>query len=225
MTAVARAASPQASDLDNAITERPSLRDTDDWNQFHDSQLRALWSLTGDCTDAALDTLPWRIDPALLSTQLLSNHQAPEHIVTEVMHILRTRYTTATFEDSRVLANSGALKSSTWRDTSYGSNLASQFASGARSLVESAFRDAAHYAERLNQGAKEVGAPNRTPEAGTLTLMPYTRLVTAPFLWTDRGYEIIHHSQEDYGYQPLEVMMLATPDSSVDVAQDVSHGS
>ena len=153
------------------------------------------------------------------------NHEAPEHIVSEVMHILRTRYTTATFEDSRVLADSGALRSSTWEDTSYGSNLASQIASGARSLVEAAFRDAAHYAEQLNQGITQIIAPNRSPEAGRLTLMPFTRLVTAPFLWADRGYELIRHSREDDGTQPLEVMMLATPESSGDTAQGVAHGT
>ena len=223
IAAVGRATSPGASHFEEATAGQKDLSDASELNQFHESQLQALWSLTGDCTDAALDTLSWRIDPWLLSAQLLANYQAPEHIVSELMHILRTRYTTTTFEDSQALIKSGALMPATWKDTSYGSNLASQIASGARSLVEAAFRDAAHYAEQLNQGTKQLIAPNRSSEAGRLTLMPYTRLVTAPFLWADGGHELIRHSHEDDGSQPLEVMMLATPESSADTTQGVTH--
>ena len=224
MAVVGQAMSPERSEMADPATD---TSDTDKWNHFHESQLQALWDLTGDCTDAMLDDdmLPWRLDTGLLSKELLTKHPHPEFILTEVMHVLRTRAITATIVDSQDLAQYGSLRPTTWSDTEFGSHLASQIATGVRKIVECSFKDAAYYAEQLNHGVDRFSVPHRMSEARELTIISSTRLVTAPFLWTDDGHELLNHSKTNgHGYPPIDVMMLATPDASVNAVEDVSHG-
>ena len=224
LTAIARTLSRDKSDFDDQNADPLSAATTVSWDAFHDAQLQALWDLTGDCTDAMLDDdpMPWRLDTGLLSRQLLSLQPNPEFIISEVMHILHTRRITATIADSQSLYEYGALEPFTWQDTDYGSNLASQIATGAKKIVECSFRDASRYAKLFDQGAPAFRVPNRIQEARDLALLPFTRLVTASFLWTDSGYELLHHAQDErvHSYPPLEVMMLATLDISTHPIED-----
>ena len=226
MAVVGRSFFAVGSDIADSTTDPSDVNDAGEWSHFHESQLQALWVLTGDCTDAMLDddTLPWRVDTGLLSKGTLSTHPRPEFILTEVMHILYTRQITATIDDSKDLVEYGSLHPSTWNDTDFGSDLASQIATGARKIVECSFRDSAYYAEQLNRGIHRFNVPHRIPEARELTLISPTRLVTAPFLWTDAGKELLSHSKTDgHSYSPVEVMMLATSDVSVHAMEDGSH--
>ena len=227
MADVGGAILPEGSVVADPTTDPSPTDESDRWNEFHESQLQALWDLTGDCTDAILDDdmLPWRVDTGLLSRDLLSNHPHPEFILTEVMHILHTRALTATIDDSQDLAEYGSLQPSTWSRTDFGSNLASQIATGARQVVDCSFRDAAYYADQLARGVEVFSVPHRIPEARELTVIPPTRLVTAPFLWTDDGHELLNQLDADgHIYSLMDVMMLATPEVSMDTGEEISHG-
>ena len=227
MAEVVGAILPEGSVVAGSTTDPSPTNESDRSKEFYESQLQALWDITGDCTDAMLDDdiLPWRVDTGLLSRDLLSNHPNPEFIITEVMHILHTRAITATLDDSQDLAEYGSLQPSTWSGTEFGSSLASQIATGARQVVDCSFRDAAYYTDQLNRGVEVFCVPHRIPAARALTIIPPTRLVTAPFLWADDGHALLNHLDANGHIYPLmDVMMLATPGVSVDTVKETSHG-
>ncbi len=194
----------------------PPEREDTSWTDFDEAELQALWALTGDCADATLDDDgPWRIDTGLLSVECLDLHDDPATILTEVMHILRTRQVVASFGDLETLHASGATDASTWRSTRYGSDLASQIASSVRTLIESSLM---HPSEESNAPTEltATALPERSVAATTLTMLPSERLVTAPFLWTDSGARLIYsgHDADSRSCLHVEVMMLATSESN-----------
>ena len=215
MTSVTSAVSSTRKNQADACTALPLEEDDGSWTDFHESELQALWSLTGDCSDATLDDDgPWRIDADLLSVECLDLHDDPATILTEIMHILRTRPVVASLDDLEALHASGATDASTWRCTTYGSDLASQIALSTRLLIESSLM---HPSDNRNACTtlKPIPLPERVCTAGDLAVVPSERLVTAPFLWADGGMELLHtigdtDSQSD---QSIEVMMLATSES------------
>ena len=215
MASVARAATSINQDTDEGQSELTPEQDharTD----FHESELDALWALTGDYTDAALDDgEPWRIDTGLLSVECLDLHDDPAIILTEVMHILRTRPVAATIEDLGDLYASGATADSTWRSTTYGSGLASQIALSVKLLVESSLICSSDEDDQAYPLLNPTLLPKRSFPATSLTILPNERLVTAPFLWTDNGARLLRSPSDDdpQSDQSLEVMMLATSES------------
>ena len=62
---------------------------------------------------------------------------------------------------------------------------------------------------------------HRIPDARTLSLKPRSRLVTAPFLWTNGGDLLLTDTDDSDGQLGLEVMMLATPDYGVAEEEEV----
>lgn len=211
---------------DQAETGAAIPADQDAWTDFHESDLQALWDLTGDCADATLDEDgPWRIDAGLLSVECLDHHDDPATILTEVMHILRTRQVVASFGDLETLHASGATDASTWRRTEYGSDLASQIASSVRILIESSL---IHMSDESNARAALTGAalPERSGAATALAMFPSERLVTAPFLWADSGMRLLYADRDadSPSSQNIEVMMLATPEPSSDELRDLTNG-
>ena len=99
----------------------------DDIRKFQESELVALFQLTGDYTDALLDDgQPWRIDPGLVSPKLLEGADSPAVILTELMHILRTRQVVATVDDLNSFSTASIQISPGWRHRT--AKLASQIA-------------------------------------------------------------------------------------------------
>lgn len=207
--------------------ENASIQRSDEWEAFRELELKALWALTGDCTDAMLDDdVPWRIDPALLSAELLDGYAEPSVVLAEVMHILRTRQVTATFDDLQILQESGALQASTWMSTGYGSDLASQIAAGIRLMMERALSSTPTDEPHSPGDPSKFELLRRVAKASDLSLVSGSRLVTAPFLWADAGHELLHSTQPGPGQEgsDLEIMMVATPDSDLVEREDESDG-
>lgn len=229
MAEISRVASARPADLQAVFNSGSRAAAGNGHRDFQESELEALQTLTGDCTDALLDgEKPWRLDTGLLSTRLLEKHENPLTVLADAMHVLRTRRTAAAFEDIEALEEYRTLDASTWKNTDYGRDLASQIAVGARQLLESALEN--EPSEDTDTDAMPLShlAPNRTPEAAELRLMPNTRLLTAPFLWTDSGRELMRQSHtSDPANRPLvEVMMLATPDdTAADRTEDTADAS
>lgn len=206
---------------------------TIDHQDFRADELEALRHLTGDCLDAILDDDdPWRLDPGLLSVELLKEHEFPQHILTEVMHVLRTRLVNSTEEDLKALDESGAFLPSTWSDTPYGKAIASQIATGASVLSQLASADLCREESEDNISSNAVLAPQRHLAASSLTLHAGTRLITAPFLWKDGGtslMQLIEEADQDtrdtHQQSPtdFEVMLLATPAPSEAEVEDDTH--
>ena len=216
MTSVACITSSRMPQPADVTTGRPILRSTDERIAFQKNELQALWNLTGDCADAMLDEdTPWRVDTDLLSPALLERSHTPELILTEIMHILRTRQVIATFDDLRALAESGAFDTSSWQKTSYGHGLASQIATGTKLLMEHALQDTSDTDGQDPTTRLSCVLTHRIPDARTLSLKPHSRLVTAPFLWTNSGDLLLTDTDDSDGQLGLEVMMLATPDYGV----------
>ena len=237
-TFLGRLSSPQMASVTSTATSARSVKaetdtaplpeqDDGSWTDFHESQLQALWALTGDCADATLDDdAPWRIDAGLLSVECLDLHNDPATILTEVIHILRTRKVVASFGDLEALHASGATDASTWGRTKYGSDLASQIALSVRILIESSLTHLPDYSNiRLESTATVLS--ERSGTATALTMLPSERLVTAPFLWTDSGAELLcpDHDSNSQSSQHVEVMMLATPESNSDSPWDPTNGN
>lgn len=204
----------------------PRNQDDRSWTDFHESELQALWAFTGDCADATLDEDgPWRIDTGLLSVECLDLHDDPATILTEVMHILRTRQVVASFDDLETLHASGATDAFTWRRTTYGSDLASQIASSVRILIESSLM---HLSDdnNLRPALTTTALPERSSTATALTMSPSERLVTAPFLWADSGTELLcdDYDADSRSDQRIEVMMLATTEPSSDGLRGLTNG-
>lgn len=208
--ALGASASVTSPSVEDSSAERP-----EEWTTFRESELQALWALTGDCTDAMLDDdIPWRIDTDLLSADLLEGHGEPSVVLTEVMHILRTRRITATFDDLQALQESGAFAPSTWTKTGYGSHLASQIAIGMKLVIERALSNLPAAESGLDDGPARFNLLPRNVEARELSIGAGTRLVTAPFLWADGGRQLLQGVRigaEEEG-RDVEVMMVATPD-------------
>lgn len=222
-TLVAQLSSSQMADVAHGASvsagswsvEDSSIERPEEWTAFRESELQALWALTGDCTDAMLDDdMPWRIDTDLLSADLLEGHAEPSVVLTEVMHILRTRRITATFDDLQALQACGAFATSTWMRTGYGSHLASQIAIGMKLMIERALSDVPIDESALGDGPAWFNLLPRYAEARELSMRAGTRLVTAPFLWADEGRQLLRGARvgaEEEGFD-VEVMMVATPD-------------
>ena len=214
ISSVMLSSTPISPDLSNG---RPFSEGYDSRREFQESELQALWALTGDCTDAMLDDgPPWQIDDGLLSPRQLSRSTLPERLLTEVMHILRTREVSATPETMRSLEACRAFDADAWKDTPYGRGLASQIALSARSLIESAMsRDPT---TDTTDPAKlpRIVVPNRASGAGEVHVHLGDRLVTSPSLWTDGGVQLLTQTDDDGtgGVDNLEVMMLATTGDS-----------
>ena len=213
MAAISRALQSRTLSGKSVSVERSVAEGSGTRVQFQDSELRALSALVGDCTDAILDEgPPWHIDAGLLSPRLLARSTTPERVLTEIMHIFRTREVTATSETLHLLQQSGFLKTETWAAANYGPGLASQISLSARSLVECALRESQVAEYDKGTTANRVKLPNRASGAGEIYVIPGDRLVTAPFLWTDGGDQLL--AQSDHGgrggIDNLEVMMLAT---------------
>ena len=224
MAGVASAATSTRNDQGDASTVVVPHQDDVSWTDFNESELQALWALTGDCADATLDEDgPWRIDTDLLSAECLALHDDPATILTEVMHILSTRPVVASLDDLEALHASGATDATTWKHTTYGSALASQIALSARSLIESSLK---HMSDDSNGHSLGTPAalPDRSCAARGLTIFPSERLVTAPFLWADSGIELLNIRIDDNSksYERLEVMMLATSESDSDGFHDLT---
>ena len=222
-TFVTRLSSPHMADVARGASASATSRSVEDSSAgrpeeltaFRESELQALWALTGDCTDAMLDDeMPWRIDADLLSADMLDGHGEPSVVLIEVMHILRTRRITATFDDLQALQESGALATSTWMSTGYGSDLASQIAIGIKLVVERALSNVPGDESGLGDGPPKFNLLPRVAEARELSMMTGTRLVTAPFLWADGGRELLQGSRKEAEEKSpdVEVMMVATPD-------------
>ena len=224
MADVARGAS--ASDPSLSV-EDSSTEPPEEWTAFRESELQALWALAGDCTDAMLDDdTPWRIDTDLLSADLLAGHGVPSVVLTEVMHILRTRRITATFDDLQALQDSGAFAASTWMRTGYGSDLASQIAIGMKLMIERALSGVPGDECDSNDVPPKFNLLPRVAEARELSMMAGTRLVTAPFLWTDGGHQLLQGARLEAEMESpdVEVMMVATPDHDTLEDEHRSHG-
>ena len=226
MADVARGASASDPSLSVSV-EDSSAEPPEEWTVFRESELQALWALTGDCTDAMLDDdMPWRIDTDLLSADLLDGHDEPSVILTEVMHILLTRRITATLDDLQALQDSGALAASTWMRTGYGSDLASQIAIGMKLMIERALSSVPGDDSDLNGGPSKFNLLQRVAKARELSVMTGTRLVTAPFLWTDGGHQLLRGARIEAEMESphVEVMMVATPDHDILEDEYRSHG-
>ena len=215
MASVASAVTSTRNDQAHTSTALPPEQDDGSWTDFQESELQALRALTGDCADATLDDDgPWRIDTCLLCAECLDRHDDPATILTEVMHILRTRPTVATRDDLEALHASGATDASTWRCTTYGSDLASQIALSVRLLVESSLMRMSDDGTAYSAPGPAI-LPERSFSTGNLRVSSSERLVTAPFLWADSGIELLQavHGIDSQPDNRIEVMMLATSES------------
>ena len=206
MDTIANSASPHANPVDNHSAHATDAKLNDEMRDFQESELRAMWDLTGDYTDTVLDDdTPWRIDTDLLSPHLLTQYDEPRVMLMEALHILRTREVVVTLEDLLALKQSGAFQMSNWRAPAYDAKLAFDVVDSIASLHERSSRYASSVQhtpghENLSQ-AVQVNIPNRISEARQLSLPWGTRLVTAPFLWQDAGHELMRQAEyNDHHY-------------------------
>ena len=167
------------------LREFSKTSETANWKHFT--------TFTADCTDAILDgDVPWRLDPDLFSPELLDSCDFPQGILTEVMHIMRTRLVDTTGGDLERLEKYSAFLPSTWSGTAYGKELASQIAVGVSGLGSHASAHSRSAESEDDTGLCWIPAPRRRAAASGLNLRPGTRLITAPFLWEDGGESLIH---------------------------------
>ena len=228
MDAVASVASSRAPSSTNVITGKSIAGSEDERRSFQESELQELLNLSADYADSILDDDgPWRIDTDLVSPRLLELAENPSIILTEVMHLLRTRQVAATIDDLEALAESGVFVISAWKSTTYGNELASQIAIGVRALIECALTELEDTDRDDRNTRGSVRLPNRVIGARDLAAIPGTRLLSAPFLWSDGGARILADPlrSEDCDHDGLEVMMVATPDERDDIAEEGIDGS
>ena len=172
--------------------------------EFQDSELNTLWTLTGDYNECIFDDdKPWLVDVDLLTPSMQYNAVRPHEVIAEAMHIIRTRWTGITMDDLEYLEHSGAFDASQWIIEGNDRLLSSQITLGISKL--------ANFILPMNS-LGSVKVSTRLPNARHLPIEPGSRIITAPFLWSDGGDELLAlaSGSNPTGGDGFEVMMLAT---------------
>lgn len=220
LTKIATFAGSQHSDSPNVRTGKP-LADTDHARiTFQESELHGLLNLTSDYTDALLDDgKPWQIDTDLLTPSLLAKSENPETILAETIHIMRTRDLVVSVADLHALQRAGVFQPSTWKRTTYGRDIASQIATSTRAFAELGLGTLSYKDKCSSTTPDLIRMRDRISGTRDLLLRPYSRLVTAPFLWTDGGDRLLNSDlSSSHG---LEILMLATWACSEQITEEI----
>ena len=179
------------------------------------SELDALMKLTGDRAHTLLDDgSSWRIDAGVVSPALLARVHNSDVIISDLMHILRTRRVVATHEDLEEMFAQGAFDPAAWANVPGMKLVANDIVIGLRTLADSAILRPRASTITGHVGLVSVFSEERLELAPRVLPRALDRLVSASFLWRNGGEAVLKavklaDGEADGGY---EITMLAMPE-------------